>query len=169
MSSLAPEDLFKTMLISLSSTLKAEIIRLNQMKVEVPDINTINFIISTIKTIPSKSIIEKFIEKSFKDGQGNPVEFWKKVKDRNEIELLNGISNIFGNLPNINHFNKLIQENDENGKPFVSSEIKIKVFKFVDSMIKSSIKYIHLSRKNQIDSFSYVDLDVYSKLFDLKF
>lgn len=178
MSTVAPEILFKTMLISFSSTLKSEIVRLSALHVKVPDVDSVDLIISTIKSLPNELIIEKFIEKSFKDDKGNIYHFWKDVEARRQNELIDGISKIFGNLPNIKYINEILDTNAPDGTPYIPKDVKEKVFKFVDAMIKNSIKYIHLRREPYTDEngqrvykhnyFDYVDVDEYIKLFKVR-
>ena len=174
MSSIAPEILFKTMLKSFASTLRAEAVRLSELGVQIPNILIIDMIINTIKEYPDVLIIEKFIEKSF---ENNESKFWIDIKNRNDKELIEGIGKVFGNLPNISYFNNILDSNDANGKPYVSKETKEKVFKFVDTFIRHSIKYIHLKREPtiengkriyKVDYCNHIDLDKYSEMFNVK-
>lgn len=104
---------------------------------------------------------------------------WDEIRNRNESFFDEHSTSIFGDLPlnNVNAFKALFTLRDKNGHHVITKDDRDAVWDFFHTLVKISIKYIHLGRRpvQRIDNkgkpkciylahfFDEVDIETHAK------
>lgn len=178
------QDRFKSTTLHLASFIKNESLKLNRTGIETVDPNMIELVIGILNGLDSTTIIEKFIEKSFETEFESDVYFWDCVKNRDENRIVDGLCNVFGDLPFFRNLKTFFSMKLEDGTDLIKKETKNEFYKILDILIKIAVRHVHdvrspyslLQEEIEVpfyekEFFEQIDLIKYSKLynFGLKF
>jgi hypothetical protein len=94
-----------------------------------------------LASFSSKDIIDTFIIRSY--------EHWNKIKNRDELFLIDHSGVLFHGLPqeHVSNFSKIFQLTDENGEWLLPKQSRDSVWEVLDAMVDNSIRHIHKTRK----------------------
>ena len=91
-------------------------------------------------------------------------QHWDSMKERSRQYLMDNAKYIFRDLPmdKVDAFKILFTARDKNGQNIISRSDEEAIWKYFDSLVKISIKYVAFRRKTEPDFFKNIDLQYHA-------
>lgn len=122
----------------------------------------LNFTAGLINEFKDDFLIEGFIEKSYENS-------WEIIRTKNEEAFISKAAKIFSFLPSkeTDIFIDLFTATTSSGERIIKQEMKDSIWQVLHGMIRISMKYVNIRRKDNPKYFKYIDLETESKKWNL--
>lgn len=137
-----PEEVrFSTTTTQLAGLIYESVCKIRDLGYKTVDPQLVDMISKLIPVYDKKELIEGFITNSH-------VACWDSISKRDEEFFIKNAGEIFKYLPmdKVDLFKDLFQTKDSNGNNVIGEDLKNKLWRLFDSMVKISIKYVHKGR-----------------------
>lgn len=125
----------------LSGLIYESVSKLYNMGYKTVDPQLVQMVSQIIEIYDKISLIEGFIENSHE-------LCWDSIRKKDEEFFVKNAGQIFKYLPmdKVDLFKDLFQTKDQNGNSVIEQELKDRLWKLFEVMVKISIKYVHKGR-----------------------
>ena len=169
------EERFSTNLIQLSEFVLAIATKSQNKGYNIVDPQVFKIVIAILRQFNKNILIEGFIKRSHKN--------WQRIKNNDKNFFIENAQDIFKELPSaeVNTFKELFTIKDVKGNSIVEKDDEASLWRFFESLVKISIKYVHKkriprSRKQGTTTISEytgnflpdLDLEVLSKTWNIR-
>lgn len=143
------EDRFKKNLVSLAEYIVDVNDDAVKRGVHIMDSGLLRVGSNLVNGISSKSVIETFISKS--------NQSWEKIRIHDQVYFNTKALDFFSGVPEdlVNKMRILLMGKDDKGNYYVKDEVRVMIWKYLESFVKISLKYLSPDGKSLVSKQEY--------------